>query len=223
MSGDFDFEPIRGLPAVPPDGEQIVWQGAPSWRAYAVEVFHVRKLAIYFAVLIAWYVVTSMYDGKAWADIGSGLSFFFAGTAICLGLAAALAWGYAKSTVFTITTKRVVLRHGIALPMSINVPFSKIAAVQMEAHKPATGTIALTPISGNRIAWLALWPNVRPWQFSNPMPALRCVPDPHKVAKLLTNAMQHAEGDAVELAPVVRLVREPDAQSVDQPASAKAA
>ncbi|MEM9764435.1 MAG: PH domain-containing protein, partial [Pseudomonadota bacterium] len=28
---DFRSEPVRGLPALLPKGERILWQGAPSW------------------------------------------------------------------------------------------------------------------------------------------------------------------------------------------------
>ncbi|MEM9472422.1 MAG: PH domain-containing protein, partial [Pseudomonadota bacterium] len=40
--GDFAFEPIPGLPALPPAGEKILWQGRPSRNAMAVQFFHVR-------------------------------------------------------------------------------------------------------------------------------------------------------------------------------------
>ena len=29
---DFAFEPVRGLPAVLPPGERMLWQGAPRWQ-----------------------------------------------------------------------------------------------------------------------------------------------------------------------------------------------
>ena len=29
---DFDFEPVRGLPQVLPEGERLLWQGAPRWQ-----------------------------------------------------------------------------------------------------------------------------------------------------------------------------------------------
>ena len=45
---EHDFEPIRGLPGPLPEGETILWQGAPDWRVLAVQAFHVRAVAIYF-------------------------------------------------------------------------------------------------------------------------------------------------------------------------------
>lgn len=32
---DFAVEPIPGLPELPPEGEHILWQGAPCWHALA--------------------------------------------------------------------------------------------------------------------------------------------------------------------------------------------
>ncbi len=49
MSDDFAFEPIRGLPEMPPEGERILWQGSPDWRALAWRVFHIREVTFYFA------------------------------------------------------------------------------------------------------------------------------------------------------------------------------
>jgi hypothetical protein len=47
-------ERIAGVDAPLPPGERVRWEGAPEWRSLAVHVFHVRKLAIYFALLLAW-------------------------------------------------------------------------------------------------------------------------------------------------------------------------
>jgi hypothetical protein len=42
VSGDFDFEPVPGLPAELPAGETMIWQGRPQWRSLAVRAFHIR-------------------------------------------------------------------------------------------------------------------------------------------------------------------------------------
>ena len=43
-----------GLPERLPEGETLLWQGRPSWRQLALRAFHVREIAIYFALLLAW-------------------------------------------------------------------------------------------------------------------------------------------------------------------------
>ena len=199
---DFDFEPIPGLPELPPEEEKILWQGSPSRNSMAVHVFHVRKVVVYFALLMVSQVVTGLYDGATAAVIASDLAVLAAGAGLCLILLSGLAWGYSRSTIYTITSKRLVMRHGIALPMSINIPFSKIDAAQMAEHSNGTGTITMRITADNRLAWLALWPNVRPWNFKSPEPALRCIENPQAVASLLATAMAGAEGDCIKVAPV---------------------
>ena len=50
---EHEFEPERGLPEQLPAGEQLLWQGSPEWKRLAQRAFHVRKLVVYFAALIA--------------------------------------------------------------------------------------------------------------------------------------------------------------------------
>ncbi len=190
---DFDFEPIKGLPAVPPDGEQILWQGSPEWRDLAIHAFHVRKAAIYFGLLVAWYVISSAYDGMAMLQLLTGTSTFALISLACISLLGLLAWGYARSTIYTLTSKRLVLRHGIALPITINIPFSQIESAAMSHHAGGTGTVSVRPVKGVRLAWLALWPNVRAWHLARPEPSLRCISSPDKVASMLAEAIRHAE------------------------------
>lgn len=199
---DFDFEPIPGLPELPPEEEKILWQGSPSRNSMAVHVFHVRKVIGYFALLMAAQVVSGLYDGATAAVITTDLAVLAAGGGLGIILLSGLAWGYSRSTIYTITSKRLVMRHGIALPMSINIPFSKIDAAEMVEHSNGTGTITTQITADNRLAWLALWPNVRPWNFKAPQPALRCIENPHAVASLLATSMAAAEGDCIKVAPV---------------------
>ena len=43
---DFAVEAVPGLPAALPDGERLLGQGTPEWRALAVRALHVRKVGI---------------------------------------------------------------------------------------------------------------------------------------------------------------------------------
>ena len=160
-------------------------------------------MAIYFAILVAWYAATSLYDGRPLLETTSATSTYAAISIACVGLLALLAYGYARSTVYTLTSKRLVLRHGLALPMSINIPFSQLGEASLAEHGD-TGTLSLTPLKGVRIAWLALWPNVRPWHFANPQPAMRCIAQPQKVAGLLAAAIKNSEGEAVQTSAFAR-------------------
>ena len=50
---EYEAEPIRGLPGLLPPGELILWQGSPAPLLLARSAFHVRAVAIYFALLTA--------------------------------------------------------------------------------------------------------------------------------------------------------------------------
>lgn len=182
---DFAFEPVRGLPAELPEGERMVWQGAPEWKMLAINAFHVRKVAIYFAVLAAWIGVSAAYDGLGahTALMRSGW-LLLVGAAGC-GILAGLAYLYARSTVYTITTKRVVVRSGLALPVTLNLPYARIAGASLGVMRGGTGNIALTIAKPDRLAYLLLWPNTRPLHFLNPQPMLRAIPDAAATARLL--------------------------------------
>ncbi len=54
-----------------------------------------------------------------------------------------LAWATAATTVYTITDRRVAMRIGIALTLTLNLPFKSVAAAQFKASSFGTGDIAL--------------------------------------------------------------------------------
>ena len=48
---DFAFEPIRGLPERPPEGEVILWQGQPNWLRLTVDSLNLWWVLAYFIFL----------------------------------------------------------------------------------------------------------------------------------------------------------------------------
>ena len=52
IAREHEFEAQYGLPEKLPEGERILWQGAPDWQVIARRVFHVNKVAIYFALML---------------------------------------------------------------------------------------------------------------------------------------------------------------------------
>ena len=51
---DFAFEPIRGLPERPPEGEVILWQGQPNWLRLTVDSLNLWWVSAYFIFLFVW-------------------------------------------------------------------------------------------------------------------------------------------------------------------------
>ena len=194
---DFDFEPIPGLPHVLPPGEAILWQGRPNWWGLALRVFHIRKVTIYFGILVAWQGLTAVWDGEGLAAAASAmlgvLPIAVAGLAVLAGLAAL----YARTTIYTITNKRVVLRFGIALPMSVNFPFRLVEGAALRDCSDGTGDIPLSLKGRDRVAYLVLWPFARPGRYRNPQPMLRALPDARSAAGILSAALKADLGEGV--------------------------
>lgn len=192
-------EPIRGLPARLPMGESILWQGEPSWRGMALRMFHVRKLAMYFAIIFAWNAISMLRAGDTVEDtlVGlgkvAGLAGFVIGT-ICL-----FCYLVSRTTVYTITSRRVVIRAGIALSKTINIPFVRVASADFRQRPDGGGDIILTPMAEDRIAYFVLWPHTQSWHLAQARPMLRAVSDVAGVAKVLGEALAaDGQGGAVQ-------------------------
>jgi hypothetical protein len=205
---DYKVEPIRGLPEKLPPGERILWQGAPQWRQLAIDVFHVRAVAIYFVGLMAW---RGSVHGAV-AGILSVLPMALVG----LGLLALLAYLSSRTTVYTITDRRLVLRIGIALPVAINLPFNVIGAAGLRVRSGGSGDIPLTLSAAERVAYSNLWPHVRPWRFKAPEPMLRSIPDAENVARILGSALR-AFAAAPQPQPVIQALHDGGPSKADLP------
>ncbi|MBK5947617.1 hypothetical protein CCR83_14455 [Rhodobacter veldkampii DSM 11550] len=190
---DFAFEPMPGLPARPPAGETLLWQGRPSTWALAREAFLLNWLAGYFALVVLWrgWAAWSAAepDKAVSAVMSTGLLYLILGllgSAIIVGLA----WAQARATVYTITSARVVMRIGAALSVTLNLPYAQLESAGLDLRSGGTGTIALKLKGNTRLAYMAIWPHVRPWHMRQPEPALRCIPDAANVAQILTSAAE---------------------------------
>jgi hypothetical protein len=198
---DFAFEPIPGLPERLPEGEALLWQGSPDWKALARSAFHIRKVALYFALLLAWTLATDLREGATISAMAMSAIWLLASGAIAIGILSGLAYLYARGTIYTLTTKRIVIRSGLALPVTLNLPLAMIDTAGRRKDALGTGSFALTVIKPNRIAWLVLWPNARPWHFTNPQPMLRCLTDADALAPKLTQALVAELGGPRAFAP----------------------
>ncbi len=187
---DFAFEPIRGLPEKLPAGERILWQGEPNWVAMARHVFHVRFVAAYFALIALWRIWDGVASGTAWGIVIGQAAWALGLGALAIGVLCLIAWGYGRTTVYTITDRRVVIRSGIAFQITFNLPFAVIMGAGLRTHRDGTGDIPLSLKGAREIAYLHIWPNVRPWKLARPEPMLRNIAVPEAVAELLASALK---------------------------------
>ncbi|MEX7194519.1 hypothetical protein AB2C30_32370, partial [Pseudomonas aeruginosa] len=59
----FESTQFKELPAPLPVGERVIWQGKPSLKGLALRSFHIREVAIYFGVLLAWRLWSNWLHG----------------------------------------------------------------------------------------------------------------------------------------------------------------
>uniref|UniRef100_A0A8J4HCL3 PH domain-containing protein n=1 Tax=Acidicaldus sp. TaxID=1872105 RepID=A0A8J4HCL3_9PROT len=203
-----------GLPGPLPAGEDLLWQGGPSFVAVARYVLHLPVIAFYFAALLVWRLaVIASGGGTAMAMVAAGGWIVFL-AAVVFGLMFGIAWLIARTTCYTITSRRVVLHFGMALSASINLPFRCIETAAVKIHPQGCGDIALTLGKGERLSSLTLWPHVRTRWFGATEPALRALPDAALAARVLARAMA---ADAAQHVPAM-----PAAMATPQPISTAA-
>lgn len=188
-------QPPHGLPAHLPAGETMLWQGAPAWRAFALQALHARKLALYFGVLVALCLARalSVNDAQAWFSLAALLVLGMAALALLVTFAILVS----RTTTYTLTDQRIVLRIGVALSMDINLPLCSIDAAALRLRANGSGDIPLRLNGPTRMGMTLLWPHVRPWRTRSVEPMLRAVPDAQRVAVLLSRALAANAGQPV--------------------------
>lgn len=185
--------PAEGLPENLPRGERILWRGRPDALALALAAFRAGWVAAYFAGLFAWRLVSALADGAGAVDALFSATSILMPAALGLALLMLLAWLAARTTIYTITDRRVVMRIGIALPLTLNLPYAQIESAWVKTRRGGAGDIAFGLRPGARVGFLVLWPHARAWHFARPQPALRAIPDVAVVADRVARALSGGE------------------------------
>jgi hypothetical protein len=202
---EHDGEPVPGLPERLPIGESILWQGAPSWWHIASRALHIRAVALYLAVIVTWGITSAIANHQGTPDV---MVFALKLTALSLTALAALALYarlVARSTLYTLTNRRIVMRFGVALPMTMNIPLKSILAADLKVYRDGSGDIPLTVASERRQSLVVLWPHVRPWRTTKPEPMLRSITNAANVGQMLSSALKVASMERAEI--TVRMPR----------------
>ncbi len=211
----FSGKPISGLPEALPQGESILWQGAPDWRSLARRAFRVKLISVYFAILIVWRVGASLSAGDSLSlSLASSLSSLVL-CAIALGGFFLLSWLIARTTTYTITSRRLVITYGIAVPKSVNLPFSRIDAADLRELPEGTGDLSVKLPPATRLSFILLWPHVRAGVGGRAEPVLRCIAEPQLVANILVNGLSTSIGtqERATVAPPAKAAEHPGLQA----------
>ncbi|MEM6302204.1 MAG: photosynthetic complex putative assembly protein PuhB [Pseudomonadota bacterium] len=188
-----EIEPIPGLPEEPPENERILWQGRPSARLVARQIFRLRWLTAYFVLIACTQAGLKMYRGSALEDSLEGAALVLGLGAVAIAIFALLSFAYAKTTVYTITSKRLAMRFGVALPMVVNIPLTTVTSADMRRFADGSGDVLFTLNPKKRMSYILLWPHVRPWRFLQPQPSIRCLESLEGACAALAAAVPNAE------------------------------
>ena len=182
---EHEWEAAPGLPSTLPAGERIVWQGSPDWKQLAVHAFHVRKIAVYFALMVGIQFSQLWAEGLSGKELLVPIVVSSSLALLALALLTTCAWFAGKSSLYTFTNKRVVMRIGIVLTLTFNLPYRRIAGASSKDYANGCQDIALELYSEDRIGWAHLWPHQKAWHVKHPQPTLRCVPNGKEVSEML--------------------------------------
>ncbi|WP_179380689.1 photosynthetic complex putative assembly protein PuhB [Jannaschia marina] len=187
---DFKFEPVRGLPEALPAGEHILWQGSPDPLRLARDAWKLDWILGYFALLAVWRVLASLADFTLAQALVHALPMAVLAV-LAAAIVTAMAWVQARATVYTLTNRRVAMRIGAALTMTLNLPYVCITNAHLALRRSGHGNIAFDLSGdGTRISYLMSWPHVRPWRFTPAQPCLRAIPDAARVASIFARAAE---------------------------------
>ncbi len=214
---EYEIEPVPGLPGYLPQGEVMIWQGSPDWRVLAKTAFHTRAIAGYFGLLTAFALGAAVWQGIRSPTDLAGVGITILGGIIGVALLHLLAWFSARTTIYTLTDRRLVMRFGIALPKCINLPLSMIGSVDMRLRTLGTGDLAFKLLGEQRLGYLALWPHARAWYITTPQPMMRAVPQIDSVATMMARACMSIQTNG-RVVPIESAVRKSPA--TDQAAAA---
>jgi hypothetical protein len=134
-----------------------------------------RSSALYFGLLIAGHTVYRLMEGVSAAQVMGTLCL-----AVRVWQSNRIVAGFGwlsrlrkRSILYTLTSERLVIRSGVALPMMVNIPIEQVIAADCV---PTGMERAIFFCSRSRTAssiGCLLWPNVSAW-YSRPVrPLLR--------------------------------------------------
>ncbi len=90
-----------------------------------------------------------------------------------------------------------MLHIGLALPVTLNLPFARIVSADLNAAPDGSGDLSMTLTAGSQFAYAILWPHARPWHFARPQPAMRGLADVAQPAQILARALAASASMAV--------------------------
>ena len=209
-----DPSQFQELPSSLPEGERLIWQGRPTFKGLALRAFHIREVGIYFGLILMWRLWSNWSSAASLSEATTSALWIVVPALSSIAVLAVLAFLFRRATTYTITSKRVLLQFGVALPMTMNVPLSKIENAALKIYGDGSGDIPLKLADSGRASFFLLWPHIRPWRLRESEPMLRSIPNAHEVAAKLAEVLSGQPGpSAISLRQVAGHAQATDAIS----------
>ncbi|MEL6189422.1 MAG: photosynthetic complex putative assembly protein PuhB, partial [Myxococcota bacterium] len=186
------------VPGLNPN-ESVLWQGRPSRRFLSRYVFRAPWVGAYLAAMV---VLRGVFAASSGAQLGETVLAMLFVLPLALtgwGILELMAWAHARTTLYTLTERRVVMRFGVALDLTVNLPFKGIRNASFALRRSGFGDIAIELGGAFRAphgelvipgpSYFHLWPHARPWHMAMPQPTLRGVEDVATVARVFAEAL----------------------------------
>ena len=171
-----------------PADEVLIWQGRPEANAIAIRAMYLWYVVAYLfglVVLRTGYLVMGDAPISEWSAL---LAWQSLASLFIVGVIVGLSVLYGKTTIYSLTNRRLILRTGAAVPIHVNFPLEQIASADLKVFSDGTGDIALKLENSDKLYWLLLWPNVRSWWVRPLQPLLRGLRDFELAASTLASA-----------------------------------
>ena len=189
---EHEFEAQPGLPEPLPRNEEIIWQGSPDLKAFAMHAFHMHWFALYFGAMVVLKAIAVSQSAGGWSQEWPGFAWALGLSVSALVLIGLLAYWSVSTTMYTLTNRRLVMRIGIVLTITFNLPLKRLAQAGVHIYKDGSADIPICLNPEDKIPFLHLWPHARAWKLAHPEPMIRCVANGKDVAQQFTDAWASA-------------------------------
>ena len=171
--------------------EVVVWQGQPSWFGTARLILRGDLILLYFVLLAIVGSISAIRSGRSLSSVAGVLP----PALLVAGILAGLAFFIARTTHYIVTSHRVIIRFGAAIPRAVAIPLRQVASMSVAVRRNGRGDIVLQPKDGRALRFLKLWPHVRPFRFASPEPMLCDIADAGLVATRLARLLAQSRPD----------------------------
>jgi len=174
-----------------PEGERVLWSGAPDQKALARYFLRERWVLAFVAASFALGATEALQHSVGAVPRLIGVATLSAVLAtIAIVSIRVLAWQMAKSSKYVITNKRVYFNIGIVLRADANVPFSSVENIDLRRRSDGSADLMVTLTDEQEIPWLLLFPHMT-WRGSRRgRPTFRALRDPQRAADAVVTALR---------------------------------